>query len=94
MNPTAQGGLPEHRSEHQAPRRSTRTIIPNAIAEPPSERSVFGELARRRLRNRRLADERGKHVAYLGRLQRHRDGFAMIVHLGEPRQFRLRGIEE
>ena len=24
----------------------TRTIIPNAIAEPPSERSVFGEPAR------------------------------------------------
>jgi hypothetical protein len=38
-----EGGLPEHRSEHQAPRRYTRTIIPNAVAEPPSERSVFGE---------------------------------------------------
>jgi hypothetical protein len=42
-----EGGLTEHRSEHQAPRRSTRTIVPNAIAEPPSERSVFGEPARR-----------------------------------------------
>jgi 16S rRNA (cytosine1402-N4)-methyltransferase len=41
-----EGGLPEHRSEHQAPRRITRIIIPNAIAEPPSERSVFGEPAR------------------------------------------------
>ncbi len=40
------GGLPEHRSEHQAPRRSTRTIVPDAVAEPPSERSVFGEPAR------------------------------------------------
>ena len=39
-------GLPEHRSEHQAPRRSTRTIIPDPVAEPPSERSVFGEPAR------------------------------------------------
>ena len=37
-----EGGLPEHRSEHQAPRRVTRTTIPNAIAEPPSERSVSG----------------------------------------------------
>jgi hypothetical protein len=44
--PIYEGGLPEHRSEHQAPRRSTRTIIPDAIAEPPSERSVFGEPAR------------------------------------------------
>jgi hypothetical protein len=42
-----EGGLPEHQSEHQAPRRSRRTIIPDAIAEPPSERSVFGEPARR-----------------------------------------------
>ena len=42
-----EGGLPEHRSEHQAPRRSTRTIVPDAIAEPPSERSVSGEFARR-----------------------------------------------
>jgi hypothetical protein len=41
-----EGGLPEHRSEHQAPRRSRRTIIPDAVAEPPSERSVFGEPAR------------------------------------------------
>jgi methylthioribulose-1-phosphate dehydratase len=40
-------GLPEHRSEHQAPRRGRRTMIPNAIAEPPSERSVFGEPDRR-----------------------------------------------
>jgi len=40
--------LPEHRSEHQAPRRSKRTIVPDAIAEPPSERSVFGEHDRRR----------------------------------------------
>ena len=38
-----EGGLPEHRSERQAPRRRTRTIIPNAVAEPPCERSVFGE---------------------------------------------------
>jgi hypothetical protein len=44
--PINEGGLPEHRSEHQAPRRMTRTIIPNAIAEPPSERSVFGETVR------------------------------------------------
>ncbi len=36
-------GLPEHRSEHQAPRRIPPTTIPNAVAEPPSERSVFGE---------------------------------------------------
>ena len=43
---TIEGGLPEHRSEHPAPRRSTRTIIPDAVAEPPSERSVFGEPAR------------------------------------------------
>ena len=42
-----EGGLPEHRSEHQAPRRSTRAIVPNSIAEPPSERSVFGEPDRR-----------------------------------------------
>jgi hypothetical protein len=41
-----EGGLPEHRSEHQAPRRTEPTIIPNAVAEPPSERSVFGEPAR------------------------------------------------
>ena len=41
-----EGGLPEHRSEHQAPRRSRRTIIADAVAEPPSERSVFGEPAR------------------------------------------------
>jgi hypothetical protein len=44
-----EGGLPEHRSEHQAPRRSRRTIVPDATAEPPSERSVFGEPARRQL---------------------------------------------
>jgi hypothetical protein len=44
-----QGGLPEHRSEHQAPRRRRRTIITDAVAEPPSERSVFGEPARRQL---------------------------------------------
>jgi hypothetical protein len=42
-----EGVLPEHRSEHQAPRRPMRTIVPDAIAEPPSERSVFGEHARR-----------------------------------------------
>ena len=41
--PIDEGGLPEHRSEHQAPRRGRRTIIHDAIAEPPSERSVFGE---------------------------------------------------
>jgi hypothetical protein len=41
-----EGWLPEHRSEHQAPRRSRRTIIPDPVAEPPSERSVFGEPAR------------------------------------------------
>ena len=41
-----EGGLPEHRSEHQAPRRQSPTIIPDAVAEPPSERSVFGEPAR------------------------------------------------
>jgi hypothetical protein len=41
-----EGELPEYRSEHQAARRSTRTIAPNAVAEPPSERSVFGEIAR------------------------------------------------
>jgi hypothetical protein len=41
-----EGGLPEHRSEHQAPRRRRPTIIPDAVAEPPSERSVFGEPAR------------------------------------------------
>ena len=45
--PINEGGLPEHRSEHQAPRRQSPTIIPNATAEPPSERSVFGEPARR-----------------------------------------------
>jgi hypothetical protein len=44
---TNEGGLPEHRSEHQAPRRRKRTIVPDAVAEPPSERSVFGEPARR-----------------------------------------------
>jgi len=43
-----EGGLTGHRSEHQAPRRSTRTIVPDAFAEPPSERSVSGEPARRR----------------------------------------------
>ena len=42
-----EGGLPGHRSEHQAPRRTEPTIIPDAVAEPPSERSVFGEPARR-----------------------------------------------
>jgi hypothetical protein len=42
-----EGGLTEHRSERQAPRRSTRTIVLNAVAEPPCERSVFGEPARR-----------------------------------------------
>jgi len=42
-----EGGLPEHRSEHQAPRRNSRAIIPDAVAEPPSERSVFGEPDRR-----------------------------------------------
>jgi hypothetical protein len=41
--PINEGGLPEHRSEHQAPRRRMRTVIPDVIAEPPSERSVFGE---------------------------------------------------
>ncbi len=45
--PIGEGVLPEHRSEHQAPRRLTQTIVPDAIAEPPSERSVFGEHARR-----------------------------------------------
>jgi hypothetical protein len=45
--PIYEGGLPEHRSEHQAPRRQSPTIIPDAVAEPPSERSVFGEPARR-----------------------------------------------
>jgi|688.fasta_scaffold22330_5 hypothetical protein len=45
--PIDEGGLPEHRSEHQAPRRQSPTIIPDATAEPPSERSVFGEPARR-----------------------------------------------
>jgi len=39
-------GLPEHRSERQAPRRSKRAIVPDAVAEPPCERSVFGEPAR------------------------------------------------
>jgi hypothetical protein len=39
--------LPEQRSEHQAPRRTTPPIVPDAIAEPPSERSVFGEPDRR-----------------------------------------------
>jgi hypothetical protein len=43
--PINEGGLPEHQSEHQAPRRQWPTIIPNATAEPPNERSVFGELA-------------------------------------------------
>jgi len=38
-----EGGLPEHRSEHQAPRRAGRRIVTDAVAEPPSERSVFGE---------------------------------------------------
>ena len=42
-----EGGLPEHRSEHQAPRRTKPTTVPDANAEPPSERSVFGEHARR-----------------------------------------------
>ena len=41
-----EGGLPGHRSERQAPRRQSPTIIPDATAEPPSERSVFGEPAR------------------------------------------------
>jgi hypothetical protein len=45
--PINEGVLLEHRSEHQAPRRSGRTIAPDAVAEPPSERSVFGEPARR-----------------------------------------------
>jgi hypothetical protein len=45
--PIDEGRLPEHRSEHQAPRRQSPTIIPDAVAEPPSERSVFGEPARR-----------------------------------------------
>jgi len=38
-----EGGFPGHRSERQAPRRITCTIIPDAVAEPPCERSVFGE---------------------------------------------------
>ncbi len=41
--PAPPGGLPEHRSEHQAPRRRRPTTVPDAVAEPPSERSVFGE---------------------------------------------------
>ena len=49
-----EGGLLEHRSERQAPRRTERTIIPTAIAEPPCERSVFGEPARRPSAQRKL----------------------------------------
>ena len=45
--PIDEGGLPEHRSEHQAPRRKSPTTVPDAVAEPPSERSVFGESAQR-----------------------------------------------
>jgi hypothetical protein len=45
--PIDEGGLREHRSEHQAPRRNPRTIVPDVVAEPPSERSVFEEPARR-----------------------------------------------
>ena len=51
MNPAHEGWRPEHRSEHQAPRRRTRTIVHNAVTEPPSERSVFGEPARREYGN-------------------------------------------
>jgi len=49
---TNEGGLPEHRSERQAPRRRTRTIVQDPVAEPPCERSVFGEPARWRSRLR------------------------------------------
>ena len=55
--PINEGGLPEHRSEHQAPRRTEPTIIPDATAEPPSERSVFGEPARRVIRERSVFGE-------------------------------------
>ena len=45
--PTTRAGSPNTEVSIWAPRRTRRTIIPNAFAEPPSERSVFGEPARR-----------------------------------------------
>jgi hypothetical protein len=43
-----EGGLPGHRSERQAPRRIERTVIPDAVAEPPCEWSVSGDQRSRR----------------------------------------------
>ena len=48
---TTRAGSPNTEVSMWAPRRSRRTIIPVAIAEPPSERSVFGEPARRTSRS-------------------------------------------
>ncbi len=45
--PTTRAGSPNTEVSIWAPRRTRRTIIPDAFAEPPSERSVFGEPARR-----------------------------------------------
>jgi len=42
-SPGREGGLPGHRSERQAPRRIPPAIVRAVAAEPPSERSVFGE---------------------------------------------------
>ena len=60
MTPLDEGGLPEHRSERQAPRRTTRTIIPNAAAEPPCERSVFGKPVRLFTEHARLFTEHAR----------------------------------
>jgi hypothetical protein len=51
-----EGGLPGHRSERQAPRRQSPTIIPGAFAEPPCELSVFGEPARQMAARRHRHD--------------------------------------
>ena len=45
--PTTRAGSPNTEASIWAPRRRSRTIIANAVTEPPSERSVFGEPARR-----------------------------------------------
>ena len=77
--PINEGGLPEHRSEHQAPRRQSPTIIPDAVAEPPSERSVFGESARLTAvpaaRAERLARAERRHAGVAPRPARRRRAF-------------------
>ena len=40
-------GSPDTEVSMRAPRRRRLTIVPDVFAEPPRERSVFGESARR-----------------------------------------------